>query len=248
MGSSISISGPGLGVGVLFGLPQGGILIVSLSLAWLWISLTMCLHCSVWDGLLARRDMMLSFDRPMFSDIGSLSCGGSLSLPFSFSFLLWFGPRCSYLPELFWVLLFVSAFLLGMGLSPNLILWVLHSLCKLSWLPLQLIHHRGVSVRWSLVGWSFNLHDLHHGVVQLLEACENIPHLLHWYTCILFLYGVTVQLKLDNLTVLRLRRVSLSFSEVRLMMMEANCLDWMSSLEPSHFGGLNFFILSYSGM
>src|SRR5258708_25663918 len=114
-------------------------------------------------------------------------------------------------------------FLLGMGLSPSLILWVLHSLCKVSWLSLQLTHHRGVSVRWSSVGWSFDLHDLHCGVVQLLEACENIPHLLH--TCILFSYGVTVQLKLNSLTDLRLRRVSLSFLEVRLMTMEANCLD-----------------------
>ncbi len=34
---------------------------------------------------------MSSFDRPMFSVIGSLSHRDSLSLPFSFSFLLWFG-------------------------------------------------------------------------------------------------------------------------------------------------------------
>ncbi len=225
MGSLISILGPSLGVGVLFGLPQGGILIVSLSLAWLWVSLAMCLHCSVQDGLLARRDVMSSFDRPMFSDIGSLSCGGSLSLPFSFSFLLWFGPEWGSWLELFWVLLFVIVFLLGMGLSPSLILQVLHSLCELSWLPLQLTHCRGASVGWSSVGWSFDPHNLHHGVVQLLDACENIPHLLHWYTCTLFLYGVTVQLKLNSLTDLRLRRVSLSFSEVRSMTMEVNCLD-----------------------
>ncbi len=95
--------------------------------------------------------------------------------------------------------------------------------------------------------WSFDLHDLQHGVVQLLDACENIPHLLHWYTWVLFSYGVTVQLKLNNLTNLRLSRVFLSFLEVRLMTMDTNCLDWMSSSKLSHFGGLHFFILSYSG-
>ncbi len=58
---------------------------------------------------------------------------------------------------------------------------------------------------------------------------------------------MTVQLKLNNLTDLRLSNVSLSLSEVRLTMIDVNCLDWTSSSDPSHFGGLHFFILSYSG-
>ena len=75
---------------------------------------------------------MSSFDRPMFSVIGSLSHGDSLSLPFSFSFLLWFGLGDRFLLGMFWGLLFVSTFLWGMGLRPSLTLQVLHSLCELS--------------------------------------------------------------------------------------------------------------------
>src|SRR5258708_13763803 len=115
-----------------------------------------------------------------------------------------------------------------MGLRPSLILCVLHSLNQLLWFPLQLMHQVGESGGWSSAMWSFNPHDLQHGVVQLLDACENIPHLLHWYTWVLFSYGVTVQLKLNNLTDLRSSRVFLSFLEVRSMIIDTSCFNWMS--------------------
>ena len=235
--SSMSISDSVPAGGPLLGFPWAGNLIVSFSLAWLCISLAVCSHCSDCVGLFANSVVMSAFERLMLSETGSLAWAVSLSLPLPFSFLLWFGLGCWSLLELGWFFFWVPLFLWGMGFSPNLMWQVLHSLWVLAWLSLQLTQHRGVSSVCSSVEWSFALHWRHLGVVQLLDACENIPHLLH--TCILFSYGVTVQLKLNSLTDLRLRRVSLSFLEVRLMTMEANCLDWTSLSEPSHFSGVN---------
>src|SRR5258708_14883458 len=131
------------------------------------MSLAVCSHCSIQDGLLARSVVMSVFERLIFSVIGSLSCGVSLSFPFSF--LLWFDLSELSLSELFWDFLGVSAFLWGTSLSPILALQVLHSLYKLLWLPLQLTHCRGASNECSSVGWSFDPHNKQCGVVQLLE-------------------------------------------------------------------------------
>ena len=63
---------------------------VSFSLAWLCISFAVCLHCSIWVGLLASSEVMLALERPMFSVGGAASQVVSISLPLPFSFLLLF--------------------------------------------------------------------------------------------------------------------------------------------------------------
>lgn len=177
-----SISDSVLAGVVLPTFPWAGILIVSFSLAWLCINLAMCSHCSDCVGLLARREVMSAFDRPMFSVMGLLSHVWSFSFPLPFSFLFWFGLVGRSFLWFGWFFFCVFSLLCGIGLSPNLMWHVLHSLCELAWLPLQLTQCSGVSSGWSPERWSLDPHSRHHGVVQLLEACENIPHLLHWYT------------------------------------------------------------------
>ncbi len=166
----------------LLGFPQAGNLIVSFSLAWLCISLAVCSHCSDHVGLLANSVVMSGFERLMFLVAGPLSWVVSLSFPFPFSFFPCFGLECWSLLELGWFFFWEPFFLWGMGFSPNLMCQVLHSLWVLVWFPLQLTQHRGVSSVCLSVEWSFALHWRHLGVVQLLDTCENIPHLLHWNT------------------------------------------------------------------
>src|SRR5258708_15288511 len=192
--SSMSISVPVPAGGGFPGFPWAGILIVSFSFAWLCINFTVCSHCSDLVGLLARSDVMLALDSPMSPVDGSLSCGDSVSFPLPFSFLLWFNFGGWFWLWFVMFFLCVPSVLFGMGLSPNLTQRVLHSLWELAWFPLQLMHLRGVSVRWSSVVWSFALQRRHQGMVQLFKACENMLHLLHWKTWALFSYGVTMQL------------------------------------------------------
>ncbi len=184
--SSTSILVPVPVGGGSFSLPHAGILIVSFSFTWLWISFAMCSHCSDWDRLVARSDVMLVLKRPMFSVTGSFSCVGSVVFPLSFPFPLGFGFGGWFWVLSVWLFFCDPSDLCGMGLRPNLIHQVLHSLCELAWFPLQLTHHRGVSVWCSSVVWSFALHRRHQGVVQLFKAWENMLHLLHWYTWVLF--------------------------------------------------------------
>ncbi len=86
----MSISNP-VPAGVwLFCFPHASILIVSFSLAWLWMSLAVCSHCSTQDGLFARSEVISVFERPMFSVGRAVSHVGSISFPLPFSLLLWF--------------------------------------------------------------------------------------------------------------------------------------------------------------
>ena len=80
-----------------------------------------------------------------------------------------------------------------MGFSPRQMCLVLHALWSLRWSPLQLTHFSPLDVGCSSVLWSFELHTMHLGCLQLDMQCENMPHFVHWDTCGLSLYGVIVQ-------------------------------------------------------
>src|SRR5258708_29952231 len=84
--------------------------------------------------------------------------------------------------------------LAGMGLSPRWFLHALHSLWLLKCSPLQLTQLCFSSCGRLSVLWFFNPHRRHLGCLQLAVWCEYIPHLLHWDTWGLSLYGLIVQL------------------------------------------------------
>src|SRR5258708_14908992 len=139
----------------------------------------MCSHCSDWDRLVARSDVMSVLERPMFSVTGLFSCVVSVVVPLSFPFPLGFGFRGWFWVLLVWLFFCDPSDLCGMGLRPNLICWVLHSLCELAWFPLQLTHHRGVLVWCSSVAWSFAPHRRHWGVVSQLATGGVTCHACH---------------------------------------------------------------------
>jgi hypothetical protein len=142
--TSISVPVPVPVGGGLFGLLRAGILIVSLSFTWLWISFAVFSRCSIRDGLVARSVVMSALVRPIFSVTGSFVREGSafFSLVLPFPLVFCFGVWAWVL--LVWFFFCCMSGLCGMGLRPNLIRRVLHSLCELAWFPLQFMHRGGV--------------------------------------------------------------------------------------------------------
>src|SRR5260221_10718149 len=88
---------------------------------------------------------------------------------------------------------------------------------------------------------------MHLGCLQLDVWCEYMPHLVHWKTCGLSLYGVIVQLMLNSFSHAISKRLSLSCLLVRSITIDVNSLARMFSSFPSQHGMCHCFMLLYPG-